>query len=106
MEQDENEARRSQDRQITALSALLRFKLDDRPVEVDCTIRDVSPSGARLVCRTPLPLGQLVDLRIHGPSREIRAKAEVIRSTKLEGFGTYEAGVRFHEFKILTPRTR
>lgn len=96
----ESDCRRSSERLRAEMPARLRYQLYSGPVEADALVRDVSSSGARIVCRQVLPLGSLVEMVIQGRTQTICTVAEVVRTRLLEENGMYEAGVRFREFRL------
>jgi hypothetical protein len=82
-----------------------------RTREAPATARNISPSGAFLVCENPITKGRAVDLRFgdpldiggHIPSR-ISARATVIRdSVGAEQAGGYGHGIKFNHFGFSRP---
>ena len=78
----------------TFLKGILYY--DNRSVSIECTVRDMSDSGARLEFQTPVTVPDNVELHI--PLRQRTLSARVMRR------GQYEIGIAFEDQRSSEPR--
>ena len=78
----------------TFLKGILYY--DNRSVSIECTVRDLSDTGARLEFQTPVTVPDNIELHI--PLRQRTQAARVMRR------GQYEIGIAFEDQRSSEPR--
>src|SRR5665647_697097 len=80
-------------RQRTFLKGIVYF--DNRNISIECTVRDLSDTGARIVFSTVVSVPDIIELYI--PQRQMTLPATVRRRDQ------FEIGVSFEEQRSVEP---